>query len=98
MKQSNRPPREPTLDIPDELPGVRQKPDGLVDPAGEAGWFLQREREARDLTLEQAGEMVGVHPYHLEAIEYGDMTHMPSRAEALEMIAAYACFLGFELL
>ena len=96
MKQSSRPPREPTLDIPVALAAGREKPDGMVDPAGEAGWFLQREREARDLTLEQTSEIVGVHPYHLEAIEYGDMTHMPSRAEALEMIAAYACFLGFE--
>ncbi len=96
MNLSNRPPREPTLDIPVDLSTGREKPDGMVEPAAEAGWFLQRERESRDLTLEQAGEMVGVHPYHLEAIEYGDMTHMPSRAEALEMIAAYASFLGFE--
>ncbi len=96
MKLSNRPPREPTLDIPVDLSAGRVKPDGMAEPAAEAGWFLQREREARDLTLEQASEMVGVHPYHLEAIEYGDMTHMPSRVEALEMIAVYASFLGFE--
>ena len=99
MNQSQRPPIEPTLhfEAPDSASApVRHKPDGLNDPAGEAGWFLQREREARDLTLEGAGETVGIHPYHIEAIEYGDMTHMPSRAEALEMIAAYANFLGFE--
>ena len=67
-----------------------------MDPAGEAGWFLMREREDRGLSLEQAGEQTGIHPYHLEAIELGNMTNMPSRAEALEMIAAYANFLGFE--
>lgn len=77
-------------------PAERRKPDGMMDPAGEAGWFLQREREQRGLSLQQAGEEVGIHPYHVEAIEYGDMTHMPSRAEALEMIAAYANYLGFE--
>lgn len=77
-------------------PPARARPDGNVDPAGEAGWFLQHEREAHGLSLEQAGEEVGIHPYHLEAIEAGDMTRMPTRADALEMIAAYADFLGFE--
>ncbi len=74
----------------------RLKPDGIIDPAGEAGWFLMREREDRGLSLEQAGEQIGIHPYHLEAIELGNMTNMPSRAEALEMIAAYANYLSFE--
>jgi cytoskeleton protein RodZ len=75
---------------------VREKPDGDGDPAGEAGWYLEREREARGLSLEEAGEAAGIHPYHLQAIEYGDMTCMPERLEALEMIGAYAQFLGFD--
>ena len=75
----------------------RPKPDGHMDPAGEVGWFLQREREARDLTLEDAAEATGIHPYHIEAIEYGDLTHMPPRLEATEMIAGYAQFLGFDV-
>jgi cytoskeleton protein RodZ len=83
--------------LPDMNMGAdRLKPDGIMDPAGEAGWFLMREREDRGLSLEQASEIVGIHPYHLEAIELGNMTNMPSRAEALEMIAAYANFLSFE--
>lgn len=76
--------------------GFREKPDGAVDPAGEAGWFLQREREKRGETLEDAGEATGIHPYHIEAIEFGDMTRMPTRMEALEMISAYAEYLGFD--
>lgn len=76
--------------------GFREKPDGTVDPAGEAGWFLQREREKRGETLEYAGEATGIHPYHIEAIEFGDMTRMPTRMEALEMISAYAQYLGFD--
>lgn len=92
MNENRIPPRIPELQI-----GVaRAKPDGIMDPAGEAGWFLMREREDRGLSLEQAGEVTGIHPYHLEAIELGNMTNMPSRAEALEMIAYYANFLGFE--
>lgn len=74
----------------------REKPDGMVDPAGEAGWYLQRERESRGETLEQAGEASGIHPYHIEAIEYGDMTRMPERIDALEMIGTYAQYLGFD--
>jgi len=74
----------------------RERPDGTIDPAGEAGWYLQRERERRGETLEDAGEATGIHPYHIEAIEYGDMTHMPERREALEMIGTYAQYLGFD--
>jgi cytoskeleton protein RodZ len=74
----------------------RRKPDGTLDPAGEAGWFLQRERERRGESLGQAGEATGIHPYHVEAIEYGDLTRMPHRLEALEMIGVYAQYLGFD--
>ena len=75
---------------------VRDKPDGGADPLGEAGWYLEREREARGLSLDEAGDATGIHPYHLEAIELGDMTRMPERIDALEMIGAYAQFLGFD--
>ncbi len=75
--------------------GGREKPDGEANPAGEVGWFLQREREQRHLTLGSVSEQIGVHPYHIEAIEHGDMTSMPERVESLQMIAAYADFLGF---
>lgn len=74
----------------------RQKPDGAIDPAGEAGWYLQRERERRAESLEESGEATGIHPYHIEAIEFGDMTRMPARFEALEMIGIYAHYLGFD--
>lgn len=75
---------------------LRAKPDGIMDPAGETGWYLERERHARGLSLDDVASCTGIHPYHVEAIEYGDMTHMPPRLEALEMIAAYADFLGFD--
>ena len=80
----------------DNLAMMRPRPDGTLDPAGEAGWFLQREREMRGETLEMAGEATGIHPYHIEAIEFGDMTRMPARLEALEMIGIYAQYLGFD--
>ena len=40
----------------------RPKPDGDIDPAGEAGWFLQRERERRGERLEQEVVPVGLIP------------------------------------
>jgi cytoskeleton protein RodZ len=74
----------------------RRKPDGTLDPAGEAGWFLQRERERLGLSLDAASEATGIHPYHLEAFELGDLTRMPNRADALNMIGYYAHYLGFD--
>ncbi len=95
--------REDSVDVAADASGfgetdhtARQKPDGAFDPAGEAGWYLQREREARGETLEDASAATGIHPYHLEAIEYGDMTRMPGRMDALEMIGTYAHYLGFD--
>ena len=74
----------------------RHRPDGDIDPTGEAGWYLQREREHRRLTLDQAGEACGIHPHHLEGIELGDLTRLPPRTESLRMIGVYAQFLGFD--
>ena len=75
---------------------IRDKPDGDTDPLGEAGWYLEHERLLRGIGLEEAAEGCGIHPYHLEAIEYGDMTCLPERAEALGMIGAYTAWLGFD--
>ncbi|MCA3555251.1 helix-turn-helix domain-containing protein [Aestuariivirga sp.] len=75
---------------------IRDKPDGESDPLGEAGWYLEHERLMRGLSLEDAAEGCGIHPYHIEAIEYGDMTCLPERGEALEMIGAYTAYLGFD--
>ena len=74
----------------------RPKPDGAKDPAGEAGWYLQREREMRGLSLEKVGQDTGVHPHHLEAIEMGNLEGLPERSQALQMIGAYARYLGFD--
>jgi cytoskeleton protein RodZ len=74
----------------------RAKPDGTIDPAGEAGWFLQRERERQGLSLESAAAVLGIHESHLKGIESGDLTRLPSRQEALAMIACYGGHLGFE--
>ncbi|MBG1233542.1 helix-turn-helix domain-containing protein [Aestuariivirga litoralis] len=74
----------------------RRKPDGDAAPAAEVGFFLARERERRAMSLEAVAEATGIHPYHIDAIELGDLTRMPPRMEAMEMIAAYAHYLGFE--
>ncbi|MEM9472933.1 MAG: helix-turn-helix domain-containing protein [Pseudomonadota bacterium] len=74
----------------------RSKPDGAEDPAGEAGWFLQRERERRKVGLRDVARAIRVHPIHLDAIERGDLTRMPHRSDAIGMVGAYAEFLGFD--
>lgn len=80
----------------DSTPFYRPKPDGDLNPAGEAGWYLQREREKRRLSLDQISEATGIHPYHVEAIEMGDLTRLPQRLEALEMVGIYGEYMGFE--
>ena len=80
----------------DSTPFFRPKPDGDLNPAGEAGWYLQREREKRGLSLDQISEATGIHPYHVEAIEMGDLTRLPQRLEALEMVGIYGEYMGFE--
>jgi cytoskeleton protein RodZ len=77
-------------------PAFRPRPDGSIDPAGEAGWFLQRERERRGIALQIAADMLGIHESQLDAIETGDLVRLPGRSEVLAMVAAYGEFLGFE--
>jgi cytoskeleton protein RodZ len=93
-----------SIELP-ELQSPRQEPQMFAgtkpsakkkEPAAEVGYFLWRERETRGLTIEAASEATGIHPYHIAAIEQGDLTHMPPRLEAMEMIAGYAQYLGFE--
>ncbi len=74
----------------------RPKPDGNADPAGEAGWYLERERERRGLSLQTVSRAIGVHPQHVRAIELGMLENLPERDQALKMIGAYARFLGFD--
>ena len=80
----------------DNFQNYRPKPDGRKDPAGEAGWFLQRERERRKISLRDVAQSIRVHPIHLDAIERGDLTRMPHRSEAIGMAGAYAEYLGFD--
>jgi cytoskeleton protein RodZ len=85
---------EPVHDTPEEV--ARPKPDREGDPAGEVGWYLEQERLRRGMDLEAASDATGIHRYHIFAIEHGDMTNMPSRIEALELVGNYANFLGFD--
>jgi cytoskeleton protein RodZ len=87
--------RQQTAEFTDN-PAFRPKPDGTIDPAGEAGWFLQRERERRGLSLAMAAHALGIHRSHLEAIESGDLTGLPARNEALAMIGVYGKYLGLD--
>ena len=94
MQPQDHEPAFETEEISDA--GGRSKPDGAANPAGEAGWYLARERDKRGETLETISEAIGIHPAHLEAIETGDLTRLPVRLEALQMIGIYAQHLGFD--
>src|SRR5262245_36064922 len=94
MDARNIAPSQGELDGEEAL--YRPKPDGSINPIGETGWFLQRERERRGETLEQASETTGIHVCHLSAIESGDTSGLPQRDEALHMVGVYALHMGFE--
>jgi cytoskeleton protein RodZ len=74
----------------------RVKPDAVVDPAGEAGWYLQRERERRGKTLADAALETRINAKYLHAIEHGVLHELPNRSYMLGYIRVYAEFLGLE--
>ena len=74
----------------------RVKPDTEIDPAGEAGWYLQRERERRSKTLADAALETRINAKYLHAIEHGLLGELPNRSYLLGYIRVYAEFLGLE--
>ncbi len=74
----------------------RVKPDPAVDPAAEAGWYLQRERERHGKTLADAALETRINAKYLHAIEHGVLHELPNRSYVLGYIRVYAEFLGLE--
>src|SRR5690606_25437646 len=72
------------------------KPDGNEDPAGETGWFLQRERERRGQTLADAALATQISARSLQAIEMGRLQDLPPRSYVLGYVRVYADYLGLE--
>lgn len=82
-----------------EEPGntaFRVKPDGAIDPAGETGWFLQRERERVGKTLADAALETQINAKYLHAIEHGVLQDLPSGSYVLGYVRVYAEFLGLD--
>ncbi len=74
----------------------RVKPDAEIDPTGEAGWYLQRERERHGKTLADAALETRINAKYLHAIEHGVFDDLPNRSYVLGYIRVYAEFLGLE--
>ena len=74
----------------------RVKPDAEIDPAGEAGWYLQRERERHGKTLADAALETRINAKYLHAIEHGVLDELPNTSYVLGYIRVYAEFLGLE--
>ena len=72
---------------------IRQKPK---EAAGEAGWYLERERLKKGLTLTEAREDTGVPVHLLIALEQGRLDLLPPVDEAISLISAYGNWLGFD--
>src|SRR5690606_25685411 len=76
--------------------GFRPKPDGNVDPAGEAGWFLQRERERLGKSLADAALETQIPVRDLLAIEAGRLEELPRGSYVLGYVRLYAQFLKLD--
>ncbi|WP_137391815.1 helix-turn-helix domain-containing protein [Rhodoligotrophos defluvii] len=71
------------------------KPD-RSNPAAEVGWFLRRERERYNCSLEDAALATRINRRYLAAIEDGDLDSLPDPEDGLRYVTTYAAFLGFE--
>ncbi len=74
----------------------RSKPDGDSDPAGEAGWYLQYERERRGETLADAAADTHIRAMYLHALELGAMDELPGWPYVIGIVRCYAKYLGLE--
>lgn len=91
--------RAKKLSTDDKAPGglkIRPKPDAAVTPAGEAGWYLERERLIRKESIGAVARACGVTPTHVRAIELGELAVFSTRRELYETLSRYADHLGFE--
>lgn len=57
---------------------------------------LKQARQARRLTLDQAAQTTRIRPHYLEALERGDLSAIPSNAQARGFLRIYADFLGLD--
>ncbi len=61
------------------------------------GAALRSRRERRQLTLQQVSEATRVRVHYLQALENGDISAMPSAAQARGFLRIYATFLELDL-
>ncbi len=60
------------------------------------GQKLRQNREARDITLEQAAQELFIRQRYLAALEAGDLDTLPSRVQARGFLRSYAQFLEMD--
>jgi cytoskeletal protein RodZ len=58
------------------------------------GQQLRQAREQRNLTLEQAAQATHIRVHYLEALERGDLSRLPSKAQGRGFLRVYAGYLG----
>jgi cytoskeleton protein RodZ len=60
------------------------------------GQQLRQARQARSLTLEQIAQTTRIRVHYLQALEAGDLTSLPSMAQARGFLRAYASYLKLD--
>jgi transcriptional regulator with XRE-family HTH domain len=73
------------------------RPPAIPETARGLGVKLRTAREARGVTIEQAADATHIMAQQIEAIECGDLDHLPGGLYTRRFIELYARFLSFDL-
>lgn len=66
----------------------------MSEPVGKR---LKRERQERDISLEQVAQGTYIRLHYLQAIEDGKFDELPSPVQGRGFLRAYASYLGIDL-
>jgi len=80
-----------------EAPPLMLYPTSLQPMAESIGQQLQQARLARSLTLDQVAQATHVRVHYLQSLESGDLSAIPSLAQARGFLRIYADYLGLDV-
>jgi cytoskeletal protein RodZ len=79
-----------------ETPPLMSYPTSLPPMAESIGQQLQQARQGRSLTLDQVARATHLRVHYLQSLESGDLSAIPSLAQARGFLRIYADYLGLD--
>jgi cytoskeleton protein RodZ len=90
------PPAPPQPNTPTPASETYQQPSGGEDIFIELGSRLRSQRELMGLSLGDVERHTHIRMHYIEALEAGDISHLPSPVQGRGMLSNYAAFLGLD--